>query len=438
MIYTDRNIKNQRYILCTIIATALLLLPLISNAAVNQGQCKVKYGSGAHCVAVHPKTNTSCGSTEDRKESCNVPFSGPISWDCCAPKVKIPRDPSLPQINFTYKLLEPIFSNSNPIGNFTTYIQDIYKFAVWAVGIAALLMISIGGFMYVTSAGNQANAETAKRLIRDALLGLIMVLLTWILLYLINPDLVNIDLRSIQRVEVKVFAGPAGPDHRGKSGSGTDRAVPINKPPLDKTSPKDCNDPKIQASFESAAQRHSNPDLKCLLQGIASQESGCRNGLISPANAYGMMQFTDAAAKQYGAPYRITSAKDLLNRSDVSIQMAADYMMDKQKNMSRYDDTFNIGRSFNQTPGNNVTVGNHTYNASNDDLIASYNAGSGTKSGSGKIGPFAASKTCHSRDGTIPVWQCDKPDSSGKTYYDETRGYVNAVQNYQDLCNKKK
>lgn len=73
----------------------------------------------------------------------------------------------------------------------------IYKFLIWTVGIAALLMLTIGGFMYMTSAGNQAAAGTAKKIIRDALLGLVIVLFTWVLLNLINPDLVKINLESV-------------------------------------------------------------------------------------------------------------------------------------------------------------------------------------------------------------------------------------------------
>lgn len=104
--------------------------------------------------------------------------------------------------NFEYELLQPIFTNETS-SDLPTYIGYIYKFFIWAVGIAALLMISIGGFMYVTSAGNQANADTAKRIIRDALFGLTAVLLAWLILYLINPDLVNINLRSITEVGPK-------------------------------------------------------------------------------------------------------------------------------------------------------------------------------------------------------------------------------------------
>jgi hypothetical protein len=48
--------------------------------------------------------------------------------------------------------------------------------------------------MYLTSAGNQALAGTAKQIITDALLGMVVVLIMVILFKTINPDLLNITL----------------------------------------------------------------------------------------------------------------------------------------------------------------------------------------------------------------------------------------------------
>ncbi len=94
-----------------------------------------------------------------------------------------------------YKLLETIpgASIANKSTTFPEYVTGIYKFAIVIVAIAALLMLSIGGFAYMASAGNQAQAGTAKKIITDALLGLIVVFLSWLVLYTINPDLLGAD-----------------------------------------------------------------------------------------------------------------------------------------------------------------------------------------------------------------------------------------------------
>jgi len=95
-------------------------------------------------------------------------------------------------VSAQYKTLETV-PNIAADSDFPAYVTGFYNFAIAFVLIAALLMITIGGFYYITSAGNQAQASTAKRIITDALLGLIIVFVTYLILHTINPDLVGVD-----------------------------------------------------------------------------------------------------------------------------------------------------------------------------------------------------------------------------------------------------
>ncbi len=97
-----------------------------------------------------------------------------------------------------YELLEKVPWEGT---TFPAYIVGVYKFAVAFVAIAALLMITIGGFYYITSAGNQAQAGTAKTIVKDALLGLIVVFVTWLILHTINPDLVEIKANMVKDLQ---------------------------------------------------------------------------------------------------------------------------------------------------------------------------------------------------------------------------------------------
>lgn len=101
--------------------------------------------------------------------------------------------PFLSHAQYTYTPMEPIpgFSGAN---DFPAFIVAIYKFGIWTVGIAALLMITIGGFMYLTSAGNTSKMDTAKGVIKDALIGLIIAFAAYLILYVINPDLVKVQI----------------------------------------------------------------------------------------------------------------------------------------------------------------------------------------------------------------------------------------------------
>ncbi|MFZ2154082.1 MAG: hypothetical protein WAV16_02510 [Candidatus Moraniibacteriota bacterium] len=87
------------------------------------------------------------------------------------------------------------------INTFPAYVKAVYKFAIWSVGIGALLMISIGGFMYFTGAGNTSKMESGKKIIMDAIYGLLAVFFAWIILNTINPNLTNISLTSVSNIQ---------------------------------------------------------------------------------------------------------------------------------------------------------------------------------------------------------------------------------------------
>src|SRR3989339_1377455 len=72
--------------------------------------------------------------------------------------------------------------------DFTVFISNLYKFGIWTVGICALIMIVIGGYLYAASGGNNASMEKAKTFITDAIVGLILALLAYLILYVINPE----------------------------------------------------------------------------------------------------------------------------------------------------------------------------------------------------------------------------------------------------------
>ena len=96
-----------------------------------------------------------------------------------------------------YQLLGPFpgFFNVKETPTLPDMILAIYQFGIWTVGIAGLFMLTVGGFWYMTSAGNNATAETAKKIIADSLLGIIAALSAYLIMYVINPDLTKIDIK---------------------------------------------------------------------------------------------------------------------------------------------------------------------------------------------------------------------------------------------------
>lgn len=83
-------------------------------------------------------------------------------------------------------------SNIYQSGNFAEYLNMVFRFAIVAGGILAVLKITYGGFLYATTE-TPSRKEAAKETIFNAILGLIILLAIFIILEQINPDLITLD-----------------------------------------------------------------------------------------------------------------------------------------------------------------------------------------------------------------------------------------------------
>lgn len=111
-----------------------------------------------------------------------------------------------------YTLLEKIPGTDNLGSDLPGYLKALYNVALVIIVLSAVLMLSIGGFMYLTSAGNTAALSTAKSVIFDALIGLMIALAAYLLLFVINPDLVKVSINGLSPISVTPTPGaPAGP-----------------------------------------------------------------------------------------------------------------------------------------------------------------------------------------------------------------------------------
>jgi hypothetical protein len=80
------------------------------------------------------------------------------------------------------------------------YISGVYAFLASIVGSVAAVVIMIGGFQYLTAAGDKSKVDAAKKRIRGAMLGMVIVLGSYVMLFTINPDLV--DFKGFQLAEI--------------------------------------------------------------------------------------------------------------------------------------------------------------------------------------------------------------------------------------------
>ena len=94
----------------------------------------------------------------------------------------------------TYKLLAPL---PQPVGTQVTdlaaYLSGMFKIGIGLAAAFAVLMIVWGGLEYILAATPGGKGDGKKKIV-DALLGLLLALGAYLLLYTINPNLVKFNL----------------------------------------------------------------------------------------------------------------------------------------------------------------------------------------------------------------------------------------------------
>ena len=81
----------------------------------------------------------------------------------------------------------PDLNTPKDIGEF---IGNLYTFSLQILGIVIFVRFVWAGWLYLSAAGNGANVSKAKSVMTNAIIGAILLLSSYLILYVINPDLV--------------------------------------------------------------------------------------------------------------------------------------------------------------------------------------------------------------------------------------------------------
>lgn len=90
------------------------------------------------------------------------------------------------------------------------YLSVIYKYLITFAGIIAVVVIIIAGIQWTASGGNSSTIESAKNRIVGALTGLGLAVGSYVILYAINPELVNFRSLKIQYLVGESVEGDHG------------------------------------------------------------------------------------------------------------------------------------------------------------------------------------------------------------------------------------
>jgi cytochrome bd-type quinol oxidase subunit 2 len=77
------------------------------------------------------------------------------------------------------------------------FVANFYQFALLVGGLLAFGVVAYGGIRYMTSPGNPSGQSDAKEWIEGALLGLLLLAGAYLILNVINPQLVNLNLPTL-------------------------------------------------------------------------------------------------------------------------------------------------------------------------------------------------------------------------------------------------
>jgi hypothetical protein len=100
------------------------------------------------------------------------------------------------------------FGGRNQFSNIGDFIQFIYKYGIMVAGVAAVIVVITGGAMWIFSGGSPDTITSAKKKIGGAVMGLILLALSYSILNLVNPYLVNLRLPSIWAINTAGLAPP--------------------------------------------------------------------------------------------------------------------------------------------------------------------------------------------------------------------------------------
>lgn len=257
------------------------------------------------------------------------------------------------------------------------YLNMIYKILIGLAGVLAVIMIFYGGVQYMTTDA-MGKKQQGRETIKNAILGLLLALGSYVILNTINPKLLNftfgIDTLNIGYDAPAVITFQSGGGSQGVS--------------------------SITSNFTTydtlLAQASQANGVECTLaKAVMMAESAGNPNAQSGAGAKGLMQLMPATAQGLGT--------DPSTLFDPQVNINTGVRLLKQlKNTAC-----------------NGTVQNSVCSISNKDfIIAAYNAGPGSNK---------KARSCSSPDQTL--WQCIANGG-----YQETRNYVPKVDaNYNTL-----
>lgn len=126
--------------------------------------------------------------------------------------------------------------------SFGDFLNTTFKLGLAVAATLAVVMITIGGLQYMTT-DSIYNKTEGREKIQDAIIGLLIALLIWLILFTINPNLLKFDIniKGVKSGQNKFENSQT--NQKSNKGGGTLNTSPFNTKASNDTKPGDVVDP---------------------------------------------------------------------------------------------------------------------------------------------------------------------------------------------------
>lgn len=157
--------------------------------------CFLDHVNNNNCVSQPPPEQPSAGNQNTNYNQEAVNSVDEFKETLYAPQPKI----NIPGLNFSdppkiTKDVDPDTGQENSyifVPFIGEYLGAVYKYAVVAATVLSIVMIIIAGLQWTLSGGNAESVGKAQKRIQNSVIGLILAVGSYMILFTINPDLVT-------------------------------------------------------------------------------------------------------------------------------------------------------------------------------------------------------------------------------------------------------
>jgi lysophospholipase L1-like esterase len=175
------------------------------------------------------------------------------------------------------------------------YINTVYRYLVSIILVVAIVMVVYGGFLYLTGAAGIGSIQRGKQIIRDALIGMVVVLAAYSILQTINPSTTQFRLNPESIECVGISASSTARDSNADEGGNIRNCV----------ADADCRDGRVclrtaytasgLASLGQCSQGRANELCRCAACDLREVEGRPTNN-----NGTGRVECQEGTCRQAG------------------------------------------------------------------------------------------------------------------------------------------